>query len=84
LEDLPPGEKADVIALQRAAREAGSWRDVSAEDMADMMSSLEAKWALVKKGICAKPLSQMATVHQVHNWIESEVSMSHTCYFGLA
>jgi hypothetical protein len=35
LEDLPPGEKADVIALQCAAREAGSWRDVSAEDMTD-------------------------------------------------
>jgi hypothetical protein len=84
LEDLPPGKKADVIALQHAAREAGSWRDVSAEDMADMMSSLEAKRALVKKGIRAKPLSQMATVRQVHNRIESEVSMSRTCYFGLA
>ncbi|KAF8577526.1 hypothetical protein K439DRAFT_1622028 [Ramaria rubella] len=63
--NLNPGEKENVIALQRIAKEAGSWRDVPKEEMDKMMRSLEAKHALVKKGICAKPLSQMAMVHQL-------------------
>ncbi|KAF8580079.1 hypothetical protein K439DRAFT_1620078 [Ramaria rubella] len=41
--------------------------------MAKMIRSLEAKRALVKKGIRAKPLSQMATVRQVHQRIENDL-----------
>ncbi|KAF8581257.1 hypothetical protein K439DRAFT_1619194 [Ramaria rubella] len=51
----------------------GSWRDVPEEEMAKMIRSLEAKRALVKKGIRAKPLSQMATVRQVHQRIENDL-----------
>ncbi|KAF8583267.1 hypothetical protein K439DRAFT_1617586 [Ramaria rubella] len=41
--NLNPGEKENVIALQRVAKEAGSCRDVPKEEMNKMMRSLEAK-----------------------------------------
>ncbi|KAF8573857.1 hypothetical protein K439DRAFT_1624757 [Ramaria rubella] len=78
--NLNPSEKENVIALQHVAKEAGSWRDVPKEEMDKMMRSLEAKHALVKKGICAKPLSQMATVCQVHDRIEKDlVALGQSC-----
>ncbi|KAF8478343.1 hypothetical protein JB92DRAFT_3149602 [Gautieria morchelliformis] len=71
--DLPPGEKANTIALNQIAKEHGDWRDIPKEDMAKMIRSVEAKRALVKKGIRAKPLAQMASVRQVHKGIEENL-----------
>ncbi|KAF8574807.1 hypothetical protein K439DRAFT_1624057 [Ramaria rubella] len=63
--DLLPGEKQNIVALHES--------DVPKDQMAQMMQSLEAKRALVKKGIHAKPLAQMATVSQVHKHIEEDL-----------
>ncbi|KAF8578755.1 hypothetical protein K439DRAFT_1621094 [Ramaria rubella] len=71
--DLLPGEKQNIVALHESAMEYGSWKDVPKDQMAQMMQSLEAKRALVKKGIRAKPLAQMATVSQVHKCIEEDL-----------
>ena len=63
-----------MIALQKAAATATSWKDVPKEDMDRMVSILEQKRLLVKKGIRTKPLSQLHTVRQVHKRIDEEVS----------
>ena len=71
---LPEGKCTNVIALQKAAATATPWKDVPKEDMDKMVSILEQKRLLVKKGIHTKPPSQLHTVCQVHKCIDEEVS----------
>ncbi|KAF8589445.1 hypothetical protein K439DRAFT_1612678 [Ramaria rubella] len=71
--DLAPGEKQGIVALHDTAKEYGSWRDGPKNQMDQMIQSVEAQQDLVKKGICAKPLAQMATVTQVHKQIEEDL-----------